>query len=151
MLSIPSRPSVILVETANGRLPGAAGSTEEGTTMEYVLLIYGAEKVWAAADDAVRAEVFAGHAEFARLLGEHGHTIKAGAELQPTSAARTLRGTPDSVDVTDGPFAETAEQLGGFYLVETDDIDHVIKLAGLISYGEPIEVRPTTSGEAGAS
>ncbi len=61
------------------------------------------------------------------------------------------RGTPDSVDVTDGPFAETAEQLGGFYLVETDDIDHVIKLAGLISYGEPIEVRPTTSGEAGAS
>lgn len=142
MLSIPSRLFVMLVETANGRLPGAAGSTEEGTTMEYALLIYGAEKVWAAADEATRAEVFAGHSEFARLLEEHGHKLNAGSELQPTSTARTLRGTPDSVDITDGPFAETAEQLGGFYLVETDNIDDVIKLAGLISYDQPIEVRP---------
>jgi hypothetical protein len=109
--------------------------------MEYALLIYGDEKVWQEADEATRSEVYAAHTEFARLLGEHGHKMSGGAELRGTSSARTLRGSPESVNVTEGPFAETAEQLGGFYLVETDDIDDVIKLAGLISFGEPIEVR----------
>jgi hypothetical protein len=109
--------------------------------MEYALLIYGQEKVWESADEATRAEMYAAHTEFARLLGEHGHKMTGGAELRGTSTARTLRGSPESVSVTDGPFAETAEQLGGFYLVETDDVDDVIKLAGVISFGEPIEVR----------
>jgi hypothetical protein len=110
--------------------------------MEYALLIYGEEKTWESADEATRAEVYAAHTEFARLLGEHSHKMTGGAELRGTSTARTLRGSPESVSVTEGPFAETAEQLGGFYLVETDDIDDVIKLAGLISFGQPIEVRP---------
>ena len=119
--------------------------------MEYVLLIYGAEKEWESADEATRAEMYAAHTEFARLLGEHGHKMTGGAELRGTSTARTLRGTPESVSVTDGPFAETAEQLGGFYLVETDDIDDVIKLAGLISHDQPIEVRALVpSGEQNA-
>jgi hypothetical protein len=110
--------------------------------MEYALLIYGEEKVWESADETTRGEVYAAHTEFARLLGEHGHKMTGGAELRNTSTARTLRGSPESVSVTEGPFAETAEQLGGFYLVETDDIDDVIELAGVISFGEPIEVRP---------
>jgi hypothetical protein len=116
--------------------------------MNYALLIYGDEKKWEAADATTRNEVYAAHTEFARLLGEHGHKVSGGAELQGTSTARTLRGSPESVNVTDGPFAETAEQLGGFYLVETDDIDDVVKLAGVISFGEPIEVRPVVPSSA---
>jgi hypothetical protein len=113
--------------------------------MEYVLLIYGNETAWERADEARRAEIFAAHAEFASVCAERGHKLTAGAELRPTSAARTVRGTTGSVTVTEGPFAETAEQLGGFYLVETDDVDDLAQLAGLISFGEPVEIRPTTT------
>jgi hypothetical protein len=109
--------------------------------MEYALLIYGDEKTWENADADTRTAMYTAHSEFARLLSEHGHKMTGGAELRGTSSARTLRGSPESVSVTEGPFAETAEQLGGFYVVETDDIDDVIRLAGLISFGEPIEVR----------
>ena len=94
------------------------------------MLIYGDEKVWETADEATQKQMYAAHAEFARRCGEQRPQDHGGAELRGTSTARTVRGTAESVSVTDGPFAETAEQLGGFYLVETDDIDDLIKLAG---------------------
>ena len=49
--------------------------------------------------------------------------------------------------VTDGPYAETAEQLGGFYTVDTDDLDDLTKVVGLISFGEPVEIRPAVASD----
>jgi hypothetical protein len=115
--------------------------------MEYLVLIYGDESVWERADDAARKAMFGAHEEFARQCAERGHRITSSAELRGTSSARTVRGTADSVAVTDGPFAETAEQLGGYYLIETDDLDDLTKVLGLISFGEPIEVRPTVPSD----
>jgi hypothetical protein len=115
--------------------------------MKYAVLIYGDEKAWESADDETRKEMYAAHSEFSRLLEEHGHKLTGGTELRGTSSARTVRGTGESVTVTDGPFAETAEQLGGFYLVDTDDIDDVYKLAGLISFGASIEIRPLVQSD----
>lgn len=110
--------------------------------MEYAVLIYGDETVWLNADDAKRKEIYGEHVEFQRLLAEHGHKMTGVAELRGTATAKTVRGTSESVTVTDGPFAETTEQLGGFYLVETDDLDDLTKLVGIISDGEPVEIRP---------
>lgn len=115
--------------------------------MEYAVLLYADELKWASADEATRTKAFADHAEFTRLLGERGHTITGGAELRATSTARTARGSADSVAVTDGPFAETAEQLGGFYVVETDDVDDLLQLVGIISGGDPVEIRPCVPTE----
>jgi hypothetical protein len=52
-----------------------------------------------------------------------------------------VRGTLDHVSVTDGPYAETVEQLTGFYLVESDDLDDLLNVCGLVSEGDPVEVR----------
>jgi hypothetical protein len=123
-------------------LPGARPATDRITTMEYALLIYGDEKVWDAADEATRQEVYAAHMEFARLCAEHGHKITGGSELRPSSSARTVRRTGESVDVTDGPFAETAEQLGGFYVIDTEDVDDLVQLVGNTLYEPTFELRP---------
>ena len=116
--------------------------------MEYAVLIYGDESVWLNADEATQKEMYAAHGEFARRCAEGGHKITAGLELRGTATAKTVRGTLESVTVTDGPYAETAEQLGGFYTVDTDDFDGLTELVGLISFGAPIEIRPSvTSAE----
>ena len=110
--------------------------------MEYAVLLYADETKWEELDAESRSKVYADHTEFMRLLEERGHKMTGGAELRATSTARTARGSADSVAVTDGPFAETAEQLGGFYLIETDDVDDLVQLVGIISDGDPIEIRP---------
>jgi hypothetical protein len=130
------------VETTIWSGSPAMPATDRITTMEYALLIFGDEKVWETADEATRQEVYAAHTEFARLCAEHGHKITSGAELRHTSSARTVRRTGDSVDVTDGPFAETAEQLGGFYMIETDDADDLVQLVGTTLYEPTFELRP---------
>jgi hypothetical protein len=107
----------------------------------YAVLFPGNEKAWADAAPEERARVYGLHEEFMRLLAERGHTVKGGAELAHSSQAKVLRGTLDRVSVTEGPYAETVEQLTGFYLVETDDLDDLLNLCGLLSEGEPIEVR----------
>lgn len=115
--------------------------------MQYAVLLYGDEKEWERADTEARAKTYTDHAEFARLLAERGHTITGGAELRSTATAKTVRGTSDQIAITDGPFAETSEQLGGFYVVDTDDLDDLLKLVGIISAGEPVEVRPCVPSE----
>lgn len=115
--------------------------------MDYAVLLYGDETRWDRADDAERTAVYADHNEFARLLEEGGHTITGGAELRPTREAKTVRGTSDEFTVTDGPFAETAEQFGGFYLVTTEDPEGLYRLAAMLSGGESIEVRPIVPSE----
>jgi hypothetical protein len=115
--------------------------------MEYAVLIYGNEAVWQSADEATQKEMYAAHGEFARRCAERGHKISAGLELRGTATAKTVRGTAESVTVTDGPFAETAEQLGGFYVVDTDDLDDLANVVGLISFGEPVEIRPAVASD----
>ena len=74
-----------------------------------------------------------------------------GAELVPSRETRQVRGRLDEVSVTDGPFAETTEQLTGFYLVRTADLDDLLGLCGLLGSDEadgvPVEVRAVVSDE----
>jgi hypothetical protein len=108
--------------------------------MEFALLIYGNEKGWADAGPEQKREVYAQHERFMKMLEERGAT-RGGAELAATSTARTIRHGRDDVSVTDGPFAETAEQFGGFYLIEAADLAEAIELAKQLP-AETVEVRP---------
>ncbi|MEW9555857.1 YciI family protein [Nonomuraea sp. NPDC050783] len=108
--------------------------------MEYALLIYGDEKVWAAQTEDELRELAARHERFVRMLDERG-AMRGGRELAPVSAATTLRRRGEDVSVTDGPFAETAEVLGGFYLIEAADLDEAMELAARMPEGV-VEIRP---------
>jgi hypothetical protein len=108
--------------------------------MEYALLIYGDEKVWESFDEAEQQENHRRHQRFLKMLQERD-AMRGGAELSRSADATTVRGTGDDVSVTDGPFAEAAEQLGGFYLIEAADLDEAIALAKALPEGI-VEVRP---------
>jgi hypothetical protein len=96
--------------------------------MEYALLIYGDEKVWASRDEDQTREINERHERFATMLAERD-AMRGGKELALASSATTLRHQDDDVSITDGPFAETTEVLGGFYLIEAADLDAAIALA----------------------
>jgi hypothetical protein len=114
---------------------------------QYVILLPGDESVWERASAEERARMYERHAEFARLLGERGHKITGGAELTHSRTARTVRRTGDTVTVTDGPYAEAAEQLTGFYLVESDRLDDLLDVVGMLARPDGgIEVRAAVPG-----
>jgi hypothetical protein len=95
---------------------------------------------WEGADDAYRDRCFADYNAFATAVRSRG-TVVLGDALDRPPAARTLR--PDERrTVTDGPYAETVEQLGGFYVVELPDQDTAVELARLLPREYTIEVRP---------
>jgi hypothetical protein len=107
--------------------------------MQYALLIYGDEKVWESRDEQERQANHERHARFMAMLRERGAAL-GGEELARSGNATTVR-NGDQVGVTDGPYAETAEQLGGFYLIEAADLDAALEIARQLP--EPIvEVRP---------
>jgi hypothetical protein len=108
--------------------------------MEYALLIYGDEKLWDAADEAQRRDMYAQHDRFMKMLQDRG-AIRGGAELASTTSATTLRHREDDVAVTDGPFTETTEQFGGFYLVEAASLAEAIELGKQLP-AATVEVRP---------
>jgi Uncharacterized protein conserved in bacteria len=110
--------------------------------MQYVLLIYGAEATEAVPDDQMSDELDR-YDVFTQHLRERGAMV-AGEALQPTATATTVRVADGRTITTDGPFAETKESLGGFYLVEAADLDEAIAYAAMIpgaTHGS-IEVRP---------
>jgi hypothetical protein len=110
----------------------------------YAVLLPGDEGYWEAASEEERAATYARHGEFARLLEERGHRITGGAELTHSRTARTVRNDGTGPTVTDGPYAESVEQLGGFYLVETDDLDDLLEICGLLAGPDGgVEVRAT--------
>src|SRR5581483_166720 len=88
----------------------------EGGTMQYMLLLYNDEKEWAALTDDERTEIVGRYLAFSDSIRESGNYI-AGAPLQPTSMSISVRVREGETLVTDGPFAETKKQLGGYYLV----------------------------------
>src|SRR5260370_7278743 len=85
--------------------------------MRYMLLIYDDEKAWGKMSEPERGAIFKQYGEFTTSIRASGAFL-AGAPLQPTSTATTVRGKNGKTVTTDGPFAETKEQLGGYYLVE---------------------------------
>jgi hypothetical protein len=111
--------------------------------MQYLLLIYHNEAGWAGLSDDEKAKVMAEYRSFTESIAKSGN-YKAGEELQPTSTATTVRVRNGKPLLTDGPFAETREQLGGFYLVEARDLDEATALAARIPSARDgsIEVRP---------
>jgi hypothetical protein len=108
--------------------------------MKYMLLIYIEEQ---ALDQAEREACYVESTQLAHDLKSSGQFL-ASAPLQPTSTATSVRVRDGKRLVTDGPFAETREQLGGYYLVEADDLDGAIGIAGRIPGARvgTIEIRP---------
>jgi hypothetical protein len=108
-----------------------------------MLLIYNDEQAWAGLSDADRDAIVGEYMAFTGSIRESGNFV-SGAPLHPTSTATSVRLRDEQALVTDGPFAETKEQLGGYYLVEAADADEAIAIASRIPgarYGT-IEVRP---------
>jgi hypothetical protein len=109
--------------------------------MQYLLLIYEGEKRFASLS---KADLMAEIGEYDSFGKEFASAIQGGNALEPTSAATTVRVREGKRLTTDGPFAETKEQLGGYYLVEARDLDAAMAIAAKIPgarYGS-IEVRP---------
>ena len=119
--------------------------------MQYILLIYGSEPTEAVPEDLMSSEMDAYNAFTAHVRGR-GAMI-AGEALMPIASATTVRVVDGRTVTTDGPFAETKEQLGGFYLVEAADLDEAIAYAAMIpgaTHGS-IEVRPIWDYGVGAA
>jgi hypothetical protein len=120
--------------------------------MRYMLLIYDDEKLWAKMSEAERQQIFG---EYMQLSGDLRRTgqYQSGAPLQPTSTATSVRLRDGQRLVTDGPFAETREQLGGYYIVEAKNLDEAIALAEKIPSARlgTIEVRPVMELPAATS
>ena len=111
--------------------------------MKYLLLIYENEKNWAEIPEAEQGKIFQEYMDYTSGIKKGGQYI-GGEALQPISTATCVRVKNGKAVSTDGPFAETREQLGGYYLVEARDLDEAIKLAAGIpaSRTGSIEVRP---------
>jgi hypothetical protein len=108
--------------------------------MKYMLLIYLDEDGLSETD---RAQCYQESAQFAAQLSESGQYLGAGP-LHPTSTATSVRVRDNRRMVTDGPFAETREQLGGYFLIDAADLDEAIGIAGRIPAGRwgTVEIRP---------
>jgi hypothetical protein len=111
--------------------------------MRYMLLIYSDQARDASASPAEQAEMYQAYDAFTKELGARG-AMKSGEALQPTTTATTVRVRNGKTATTDGPFAETKEQLGGFYLVDVKNLDEAIKAAAMIPGAKQgsIEIRP---------
>jgi hypothetical protein len=121
----------------------------DATHKQYLLLIYDAESVWDAMPAAQRDAMFGRYMQYSRELVESGHYI-AGEPLGPCKSAKTVSLEDRRRVVRDGPFAETREQLGGYYRVWAKDLDEAIALAARLPSAEigTIEVRPVTDTSA---
>jgi hypothetical protein len=111
--------------------------------VKYILLIYGDEQAFADAPPEEMGPVMQAYLDYGKWLADKGWQL-GGDALKPTTEATTVRVRGGETLTTDGPFAETKEQLGGFYLVECDNLDQAIEAAGRIPGAQQgsIEVRP---------
>ena len=108
--------------------------------MQYMLLIYLEEN---ALSEAEREQCYQDSVQFARQLNANGKFVGA-APLRPTSTATSLRVCDGTRMVTDGPFAETREQLGGYFLINAEGLDEAIDIAARVPAGRwgTVEIRP---------
>ncbi len=113
--------------------------------MKYMLLIYLDEN---SLSQEQREECYRDSAQYAQELHDQGKYL-ATAPLHPTSTATSVRTRDGKRLVTDGPFAETREQLGGFFLIDVKDLDEAISIAGQVPAGRwgTVEIRPVIDVE----
>lgn len=111
--------------------------------MNYLLLIYSKEADLAALSESDRNTMSNEYTEFTKSIVQAGH-FKAGDRLRPASTASTVRVRNGKTAITDGPFAETREQLGGYYLIEAKNLDEATAIAARVPGARhgSIEVRP---------
>jgi hypothetical protein len=107
---------------------------------KYLVLIYEAEAPYETATPELLGEIMQEHVDFAAAVEKHGVTLVGGEALQPTGTATSVRG---GSEVTDGPFVETKEALGGYYLIDAPDLDAALAVGKLCParFGG-VEVRP---------
>ncbi len=111
--------------------------------MRYVLLIYGSEAASSRMTQEERTALMQAHSAFANETQQRG-LLTGGAALQPTSTATTIRVRNGKTLITDGPFAETKEQLAGFYVLNCKDLDEAIEMAARVpdALSGSVEIRP---------
>jgi hypothetical protein len=111
--------------------------------MEYMILIYADENAYARVGEAQLKAMYADYRTYTQELMKAG-VMRTGSELKPTSTATTVRLRGGKVLSTDGPFAETKEQLGGYYLIDVANLDEAVKWAGKCPGAKTgsVEVRP---------
>jgi hypothetical protein len=125
------------------RLCNGESRRNEEYDMNYLLMIYNNEAESAAMNEDARKKMMAEYTEFTKSIVQSGH-FKAGDRLRPVSTASTVRVRDGKAAIADGPFAETREQLGGYYLIDAKSLDEATAIAERIpgaKYGS-IEVRP---------
>ena len=115
--------------------------------MQYIVLIYGSEKGWGSMSRPDVEQIYAEYKKYSEELAKAG-VMRGGSELKPTTTATTVRVRGGKRQVTDGPFAETKEQLGGFYLIEVANLEAALDWAAKCPSARDgsIEVRPLASG-----
>jgi hypothetical protein len=111
--------------------------------MRYLCLIYENEKQWESLPPAESEAIMNEYFGFTEDIRKNGKMV-AGEALQPTATATTVRVRNGKVSTTDGPFVETKEQLGGFYLIEAKDLNEALQIASRIPSARfgGVEVRP---------
>jgi hypothetical protein len=120
--------------------------------MKYMLSIYHDEQAWDRYTEDERQQIYREYRELIQDLESKGQYL-AGDELQPATTATTVRVRDGKPLVTDGPFAETREQLGGFFLIEANDLAEANRIAGRIPSARTgaVEVRPVAEIAAPAA
>jgi hypothetical protein len=122
--------------------------------MKYMLLIYNEEKGWESLSESQRQHFIGEFGNFTQGLKSKGQWL-ASSQLAPTSAATSIRVHEGKRLVTDGPFAETREQLGGYYLIEAKDLDEAIAIGSRVpsvaAGAGTVEVRPLIERPATAT
>lgn len=111
--------------------------------MKYMLMIYGPESEWESMSREEMEKVYAEHGAYAEAMEKAG-VLRGGAELKPTTTATSIRFSGGKPKTVDGPFAETKEQLGGYYLIEVENLEQAVewaeKMPGMTS--GTVEIRP---------
>jgi hypothetical protein len=118
-------------------------------TMQYILLIYGDEGAWFNLPEAELKKGYQAYMDYTEELIKSG-CMRAGSELKPAATATTVRVRGGKTSFADGPFAETKEQLGGYYIIECDTLDQALAWAAKCpgaAHGT-IEVRPLADAPA---
>jgi hypothetical protein len=118
--------------------------------VKFLALIYGDEQAWDDLGEADRTAIYAKYRSFSEDAGAAGKLVD-GAEIQPSRTATTVRVRDDETIVADGPFTETKEALGGFFVLDCDTMDEAVALAARIPGAEhgAVEVRPAHEEDQG--
>jgi hypothetical protein len=120
--------------------------------MKYMLLIYDNEQAWTRISETEQRKIYGEYMQFTEDI-KASRNYLAGSQLHPVATASSVRVRDGKELITDGPFAETHEQLGGYYLIEAKDLDEATKIAARIPsarYGT-VEVRPLVERPAEAT